>query len=224
MNLCLDPSLAINYASAAQQSRRLTEGWVEKNMYCPRCANPRVYQFRNNKPVADFFCSRCGGQYELKSKRDRMAERISDGAYATMIERIQSNENPDFLFLTYSAAELYVKDLIIVPKHFFVPSLIERRPPLAKTAKRAGWIGCNILLSAVPSQGRIAIIRDGKKTPRKQVVQRLHNSTALADGGMKERTWILDVLRCVNAISNETFTLADVYRFEGMLSTLHPSK
>jgi len=43
----------------------------------------------------------------------------------------------------------------VVPKHFFVRAIIERRNPLAATARRAGWIGSNILLDQVPDAGKI---------------------------------------------------------------------
>ena len=42
----------------------------------------------------------------------------------------------------------------MVPKHFFVPDIIEKRKPLAETARRAGWIGCNIVLKNIPNEGR----------------------------------------------------------------------
>lgn len=38
---------------------------------------------------------------------------------------------------------------MMVPKYFFSPEIIEKRKPLADTAKRAGWIGCNILLNRI---------------------------------------------------------------------------
>lgn len=59
-----------------------------------------------------------------------------DGAYATMIERITSLRNPNFFFLTY--ADNRVNNFLLVPNTFFVPKIIEKRKPLAATAKRAG--------------------------------------------------------------------------------------
>ncbi|MEG1651443.1 MAG: DpnI domain-containing protein, partial [Oscillospiraceae bacterium] len=71
-------------------------------------------------------------------------------------------QNPDFLFINYSKDYLKLKDLILIPKHFFIPDIIEKRKPLSDSARRAGWVGCNILLDKMPSQGKISIISEGK--------------------------------------------------------------
>lgn len=63
------------------------------------------------------------------------------------------------MLLNYSVAS-GVSNLFVVPKHFFVTDIIEERKPLADTARRAGWVGCNILLSHVPDAGEIFIVRD----------------------------------------------------------------
>ncbi|WP_455595493.1 DpnI domain-containing protein [Cloacibacillus porcorum] len=222
MDLNFDLTLAEGYKSGAQRIRRITEGWVGTNMFCPRCGNSKIKQFTNNRPVADFFCPQCGGQFELKSKNGGINGRVNAGAYKTMIERITSSTNPDFLFLTYSASAKCVKDLIIVPKHFFVPGIIEKRPPLALTAKRAGWVGCNILLSSIPEQGRVFVIQDGREIPRKDVIEKLKRSTNLSQGNIQSRGWLFDVLRCVNALPNDEFSLVEMYSgFEMNLSKIY---
>lgn len=122
-------------------------------MYCPRCGNIHINHFENNRPVDDYFCPACESQYELKSKNGNLGRKINDGAYGTMIERITSNDNPDFFFMSYSKTELKVKDFVFIPKHFFVPEIIEKRRPLSQAARRAGWTGCNILVEKIPEQG-----------------------------------------------------------------------
>jgi len=70
------------------------------------------------------------------------------------------------LFLmNYDLQSLAVVNLFIVPKHFFVQDIIEERKPLAATAKRAGWIGSNILLSQIPESGKIHIVKSGVIRP-----------------------------------------------------------
>ena len=44
------------------------------------------------RPVADFFCPSCKEEYELKSKGASISNKINDGAYNTMIERIILNQ------------------------------------------------------------------------------------------------------------------------------------
>lgn len=200
----------------------MTEGWVKKNMFCPRCGNLKIEQFTNNKPVADFFCPNCSNQYELKSKSNPLGERVNDGAYNTMIERITSNTNPDFCFLSYEPKKQKVTSFVVVPKHFFAPNIIEKRKPLAETARRAGWTGCNILLSAVPAQGRIFIIQNGVVENREIVVAQLNRSCSLETRDVEARGWLFDVLNCVNAIADDVFTLDKVYEFEALLSAKHP--
>ena len=40
--------------------------------------------------------------------------------------------------------------------------IVEKRKPLSPTARRAGWVGCNILISKIPKQGIIEIVKNGK--------------------------------------------------------------
>jgi len=55
-----------------------------------------------------------------------------------MIDRLASNNNPNFFFLSYDKKLSMVSDLLVIPKYFFVPGIIEKRKPLASTARRAG--------------------------------------------------------------------------------------
>jgi len=143
MDLLLNTKLAKGYSSNSQIARILTEQWVKENSYCPSCGTLPLNEFENNRPVADFYCINCREEFELKSKGGKISNTITDGAYSTIIERINSDNNPNFFFLTYSK-EWRVNNFLIIPKQFFTSEIIIKRPPLAKTAKRAGWVGCNI--------------------------------------------------------------------------------
>lgn len=92
------------------------------------------------------------------------------GAYSTMIDRITSSDNPDLFVMQYST-DFQVVNLTLIPKFFFTPSIIEKRKPLSANAKRAGWIGCNILYSDIPKQGKIAIINRQKLSDVKTVTE-----------------------------------------------------
>ena len=102
MDLSLDASLGESYHGKMQIACVMTEDWVGRRLFCPRCGAIHVEHMPNNSPVGDFACPACRGQFELKSKSGWLGERINDGAYATFIERIASNDNPDFLFMAYS--------------------------------------------------------------------------------------------------------------------------
>lgn len=222
MNLEFNISLAESYKSHSQISRVLTEAWIEENMFCPNCGNLFVKHFENNKPVADFFCPQCLNQYELKSKSGSLGKKITDGAYATMINRITSDTNPDLFLMSYSRLENKVENLFLVPKHFFVPDIIEKRKPLADTAKRAGWVGCNILLEKIPKQGKIPIIKAGKLEDKKVVLYKTQVSRGLQTNNLNMRGWLMDILLCINQIPDDIFKLSDMYYFEDMLSVKHP--
>lgn len=99
MNLNFDLSLSKDYKNNSQISRVLTENWLKINCYCPNCNEPHLKEFENNKPVADFYCNSCCEEYELKSKKGiKVGKKIVDGAYSTIIERINSDSNPNFFF------------------------------------------------------------------------------------------------------------------------------
>ena len=223
MNLTFDANSLEKYHSNSQISRVITETWVGENMYCPRCGNISIKKFENNRPVADFFCPVCNNEYELKSKSGSISKKIVDGAYETMINRITGNQNPDFFFMNYSISEHKVNDFIIVPKHFFTPDIIEKRKPLSQNARRAGWVGCNILISRIPQQGRISIIENGKILNKNKVIDQVNRSILLDTNSVDSRGWLMDVLNCVNSIQNDFFTLNEIYTFEKVLRQKYPN-
>lgn len=223
MNLFFDTKLADGYTSQSQKIRVLTEDWVDKQIYCPSCGQLDVEKYGNNKPVADFFCGNCKEEYELKSKRDSVGVKIVDGAYGTMIDRLQSENNPNFFLLNYDLQNLSVLNFFVIPKHFFIPEIIEKRKPLASTARRAGWIGCNILLTSIPQSGRIFLVQDGKVKQKEAVLSDWKRTLFLREEKeISTKGWLLDVMRCIEHLGSGIFTLEDVYRYEKELRNLHP--
>ena len=77
------------------------------------------HTFENNRPVADFFCPSCKEEYELKSKGASISNKINDGAYNTMIERITSINNPNFFFMHYNKIRLQIEKFCYGTKIFF---------------------------------------------------------------------------------------------------------
>ncbi len=128
MNFRFDESIAAKYKSNSQKIRIMSENWVENNMYCPVCGNPKITNLENNMPVADFQCDYCGEIFELKSKCGKIGRTIADGAYDTMINRITSISNPDLFVMQYSN-DLQVMELSIVPKFFSLRRLLKKESP-----------------------------------------------------------------------------------------------
>lgn len=102
MHFSLNLALAKNYKSQSQKIRVLTEDWVGSYAFCPSCGYS-ISGYGHNKPVADFYCSHCSEDFELKSKRNALGEKVVDGAYGTMIKRLRSSSNPNLFLLHYSA-------------------------------------------------------------------------------------------------------------------------
>jgi len=213
---------AAAFQSGSQKARVWTEGWVLREMYCPSCGAKPLTDFTNNKPVADFFCAICDEEFELKSKKSGFGRKVTDGAYATMMERLQSDSVPSLMLLRYNAETRLVRDLSVIPKQFFVTDLIERRKPLAASARRAGWVGCNILIDKVPKAGRIDLVTNRIAVPKDTVIDRWAKTQFLRGKSLATKGWVLDVLNCVEKIGAAEFTLADVYAFENYLGEMHP--
>lgn len=223
MNLYFDTKLAENFSSNSQKIRILTEDWVHRTIFCPNCGEKDILQYPNNRPVADFFCSSCDEDYELKSKAGKIGKKIVDGAYSTMIERLNSNSNPNFFMLTYDKDSQAVKNFLCVPKHFFIPKLIEMRRPLAPTARRAGWVGCNILLDHIPESGKVYFVRDGVQLQQQSVIDKWKETLFLRqEHKLSGKGWLIDILLVLERIGKTEFTLDDIYGYESELADLHP--
>jgi type II restriction enzyme len=223
MDLHFNLNSISRYSSNSQISRVLTEDWVKENSFCPNCNNENLQQFNNNSPVADFYCANCLQEYELKSSKGLLSNKIVDGAYHTMIKRIEADNNPNFFFLTYNKSNWSVKDFLIIPKHYFVSDLIEKRKPLSENARRAGWTGCNILLEKIPSSGRIFLVKNSEVIKRNLVIEKWKETEFLKNVNPKYRGWLIDILNCIDLIPNETFKLDDIYKFEIDLKKKYPN-
>jgi type II restriction enzyme len=210
------------YRSPSQLVRVQTEGWAREWLYCPSCGNETLEQFPNNRPASDFFCPKCDEQFELKSKKGRFGAKVLDGAFKTMQARLASDEGPNLSFLSYDSSERAVRDLFVIPKQFVMPEVIEERKPLAQTARRPGWIGCNIKLSYIPRLGRIDMVRSGVALPRDLVLERWSKSLFLRAKPMDARGWLLEVMACCEAIGRLEFNLDEVYEFEPRLKARYP--
>lgn len=223
MRLTFNAQLANDYKSASQKVRVLTESWVDREIYCPNCGHLDIDKYSNNQPVADFYCSNCREDYELKSKQTSIGAKIVDGAYRTMMERLQSSNNPNLFLLSYDLRNFAVLNFLVIPKHFFVQEIIEKRKPLASTARRAGWVGCNIMLQTVPSAGKIFFIKNRNIEPKSKVLSQWQKTLFLREEKeVSVKGWLLDVMMCVEKLRKHEFTIDDMYTFEKELSLLHP--
>jgi len=213
--------LAEGYKNKSQIARVLTEDWFSHYVSCPSCGHSTLQRFKNNQPVADFYCENCHEEFELKSKQGKIQKSVMDGAYASMLQRVQADNNPNLFLLSYSE-QWTVNNLLIIPRHFFTPSVIVQRAPLSITAKRAGWVGCNIDISQIADVGKIYLIRAGQIIKTEQVKQDFATALFLREQSPLRRGWTLSVMRCIDSIVKERFSLNEVYAFETMLQQKYP--
>jgi type II restriction enzyme len=222
MNLCFDTGKAAGYKSPSQIARVLTESWAASNLYCVSCRSNRLEPASDNTRVIDFICENCYEKYQLKSQSKPLRKKVVDAAYEPMMDAIEENKAPNFLLMHYLKNEYCVNDLLVIPRYFVTPSCIEPRNPLGPKARRAGWVGCNILLSELPEDGRIPLILSGSILPRGQARKNYERFRFLADKDSDVRGWTADVLKVVRDIGKKEFTLKEVYAYEDYLGKLHP--
>jgi type II restriction enzyme len=210
------------YSSGSQSARAWTERWVRDWVYCPNCGGAKINPFPNNSPVADFLCASCQEEYELKSQRNAFGRKVLDGSFRTKCDRLAANNNPNLFLLNYDFKLLSVTNLLVVPKHFFVREIIEKRKPLAASSRRAGWVGSNILLNQVPQSGKIFIIRAGQVEPKESVLAKWNRTLFLRDEAPEARGWLIEVMKCVETICKPEFQIDEIYAFADRLSRLYP--
>jgi type II restriction enzyme len=124
--------------------------------------------------------------------------------------------------LNYDLKDRSVRNFLVVPKHFFVREIIEERKPLADTARRAGWIGSNILLNQIPESGKIFLVRPGRPEPKEAVLSKWKQTLFLRNQDQEARGWLIEVMKCIEAIGKPEFQIDDIYGFENRLSELYP--
>lgn len=176
-----------------------------------------------NTPAIDYRCPTCESSFQLKAQSRPFSGRIVDAAYSTMMRAINENRTPNLFVLHYNLIEWKVANLLLIPRFAFPASAIEQRPPLAATARRAGWIGCNILLAAIPMDARIAVVVGGRPSLPSAVRMQYARVRPLAGIQPEQRGWVLDVLNAVRDLNQSEFSLADVYEAEDRLAALHPA-
>lgn len=211
-----------NYKSNAQRARVATERWVHENLYCPNCDSEELSRTPANTPAVDYLCRDCKATFQLKSQSRAFSRKIVDAAYDAMIRAIRRNRTPNLFVMHYNSSEWAVENVIVIPHFAFPVSAIERRRPLGPGARRAGWVGCNINLDAIPEDAKIRVVDGGTVIPHEIVRQRYIRVRPLARLNVDQRGWTLDVLNVVRSLGAQHFSLADIYGHADALSRLHP--
>jgi type II restriction enzyme len=210
------------YKSAPQRARVATESWGAINLFCVSCKCSRLEPMPHNTAAVDYVCPDCRSTFQLKSQSRPFGRRIVDSAYSKMRLAIVEDRTPNLLALHYDSVTWKVQSLMLIPRFAFTLSALECRRPLAPTARRAGWIGCNILLDKIPVDARIAIIHEGQVLSHRRIRLAYDRLRPLQELNPEMRGWTLDVLQVIRSIGRAGFTLRDVYGNASALTKLHP--
>ena len=222
MDLQCRVDLAAKYRAGSQIARVLSEDWCTRELYCPACDSDNLTGSKPNNPAVDFACARCEQPFQLKSLRHWNPRKIVDAGYEAMLRAIRADKTPNLLVLQYSSTWL-VQNLLLIPRMFFTESVVEKRKPLGPEARRAGWVGCNILLSEIPLDGKIPMISAGVPVRKRLVREEFSRVKQLAEIPPSLRGWTLDVLQAARQLGKPEFALQEMYAFEPHLKTLHPN-
>lgn len=222
MRLDLPAETARSYKSPSQRARVMTQAWARENLYCPACPSESLDEAPEGTEVVDFSCPRCELPYQLKAKSGPIGRSVVNSAYRPKIRAIMNGTAPNYVFMRYDLGGLRVRDLFVVPRHFLSPDIIEKRAALKATARRAGWVGSNILLYRLPPEARIPMVDGGAAIDPRRVRETWEKFAFFQTLSPKFRGWTSDVLACVRKLNKERFALSEVYAFENELKRLHP--
>lgn len=79
-----------------------------------------------------------------------------------------------------------------------------------------------MLLTGIPESGKIYIVRNGEAIEKGKVLERFSHVRRLWLENLNRRGWMVDVLKCVEQMPDQKFTLQELYAFSDYLSSLHP--
>jgi type II restriction enzyme len=221
MELNCDLSAAIGYTSPSQISRVLSEGWLQRNGFCLACECETLEPTTNNTKACDFVCRVCNGSYELKTFRRKPTKRLIDGAYGALVARLQCGAAPTLILMERSS-KWVISGLTAIHPMFLTPDIVEKRKPLSSTARRSGWVGCNIRLDLMGNDAAIEIIKGGIVRPRESVRKQFRRLNRLREVPLERRSWTMLTLSVLRTLQRSEFSLAEIYNREHLFSSVYP--
>jgi len=221
MNLQCRTELILSYRAGSQIARILSEEWCSREVYCPACPSDRLAATKVNNPAIDFTCPACNQPFQLKSQKGWNGRKIVDAGYDAMLRAIRADRTPNLLVMQYSS-DWSIQNLLLIPRAFFTEAVIEKRRPLRASARRAGWVGCNILLNRIAEDGKIAMISSGVPVPEQTVRREFSRIRGLSELSPSIRGWTVDVLNLIRRLGKNKFSLQELYHFEPEFKSAHP--
>jgi type II restriction enzyme len=115
-----------------------------------------------------------------------------------------------------------IQGLTAVHHLFLTPEVIEKRKPLSPSARRAGWVGCNIRLDLIVPDAQIHVVHKGVPSSPQIVRQRFQRFNRLKNIGPNSRGWATLTLRIVRSLNKQAFSLDEIYSKEQVFSASYP--
>jgi len=221
MLLRCDISVVSRYTSQAQKSRILSESWFQSNGYCLSCESNTLLPTTANTKATDFICPICNQNYELKAFRTKPKRALVDGAYSSLMTRILNGSVPTLMMLERND-NWEIQSLTAIHHLFLTPNVVERRKPLSPTARRAGWVGCNIRLDHIGSDAQIEVVGSGRPVEHSLVRSAFRRFGALENIDPRMRGWATLTLQVIRSIKKDVFMLNDLYGLEEHFSASYP--
>ncbi len=221
MSLTCDMSVASSYTNASQRARVISECWFQSNSYCLACDADSLARSAPNTIATDFKCLVCGHKYELKTFRRRPCKSLVDGAYESLISRINAGLTPTLCLLERNEA-WEISSLTAIHASFLTSWAVQPRPPLRASARRAGWVGCNIRLDRIPPDGEIALIANGVEQSKAEIRRKFRQFLPLSKLSAEQRGWTALTLNVIRNLANITFCLSDLYAKEEEFVVAYP--
>lgn len=224
MELKCNPEVAIHLTKDSQQTQRtrlITEDGFSRFGYCLRCKSNKLTRTTAGTVAQDFYCPKCGQPYELKSAARAHTRIVQDGGYASMMKTIRGENVPALVLMHYSP-EWCVRGLVAIHPVFLTPAVVMKRPKPHIRKNGTLYQMCDLNLSLIPTDGKIALVSDGVVRTHAETRRRFQESVRFEDVPLKTRGWTALVLSTVRQIGKKEFTLKDIYKFEDAMHKAFP--
>jgi hypothetical protein len=147
------------YKSKSKINGELSEDFIYEHFRCLDCGS-RISKERPGTKCLDHICVGCGKKYQTKGETKspnalknciRKGQFKTNGsAYKTRLNSVR-NRVCDFICVFYQKKDGVANSLtgiLHIPAHKITEDHVIPCKPLSSSARRAGWQGCNILMSS----------------------------------------------------------------------------
>jgi type II restriction enzyme len=115
-----------------------------------------------------------------------------------------------------------IQSLTAIHHSFLTPNVIVERKPLSTTARRAGWVGCNIRLDLIVAEAQVEVIGNRGSLAPNSVREAFRRFEPLSKIGPRSRGWTTLTLKVLRGMGRKSFSLDDLYDKEPIFTAAYP--